>query len=67
MTTALLLLPVVLLVHLSFTAGVGLFLSMGNLFYRDVKYLFEVVFTVWMFGTSVLYPGAMAWKAAGGG
>ncbi len=29
---------------------------MGNLFYRDVKYLFEIVLTVWMFATSVLYP-----------
>ena len=29
---------------------------MSNLFYRDVKYLFEVVITVWMFATSVVYP-----------
>ena len=29
---------------------------MGNLFYRDVKYLFEIVITVWMFATSVVYP-----------
>ena len=33
-----------------------LLLAMANLFYRDVKYLFEVVITVWMFATSVLYP-----------
>ena len=39
-----------------FTAGVALLLSMGNLFYRDVKYLFEIVFSVWMFATSVVYP-----------
>ncbi len=31
---------------------------MANLFYRDVKYLFEVVITLWMFATSVLYPVA---------
>lgn len=49
-------LPVVLLVQMAFTMGVALLLAMGNLFYRDVKYLFEVVITVWMFGTSVLYP-----------
>jgi ABC-type polysaccharide/polyol phosphate export permease len=49
-------LPVVLLVHVAFTAGISLFLAMANLFYRDVKYLFEVVITVWMFATSVLYP-----------
>jgi lipopolysaccharide transport system permease protein len=49
-------LPVVLLVQMAFTMGVGLLLAMANLFYRDVKYLFEVVITVWMFATSVVYP-----------
>src|SRR5688572_1598857 len=55
-TWALLFLPVVLAVQILFTAGVALILAMANLFYRDVKYLFEVVITVWMFATSVLYP-----------
>jgi ABC-type polysaccharide/polyol phosphate export permease len=55
-TAALLFLPVVMVVSLAFTAGVALFLAMSNLFYRDVKYLFEVVITVWMFATSVVYP-----------
>ena len=49
-------LPVVLLVQMAFTLGVGLLLAMANLFYRDVKYLFEVAITVWMFATSVVYP-----------
>jgi lipopolysaccharide transport system permease protein len=49
-------LPVVLIVNLLFTGAVALLLSMANLFYRDVKYLFEVAITVWMFATSVLYP-----------
>ena len=31
-------------------------LAMANLFLRDVKYLFEIVLTVWMFATSVVYP-----------
>ena len=53
---AVLLLPVVVLVQLTFTAGVALLLAMGNLFYRDVKYLSEVLMTVWMFATSVVYP-----------
>jgi ABC-type polysaccharide/polyol phosphate export permease len=55
-TPALLFLPVVILVQVTFTAGVALFLAMANLFYRDVKYLFEVVITLWMFASSVLYP-----------
>jgi homopolymeric O-antigen transport system permease protein len=55
-TGTILFLPIVMLVSVAFTAGVALFLAMSNLFYRDVKYLFEVVITVWMFATSVVYP-----------
>jgi ABC-type polysaccharide/polyol phosphate export permease len=55
-TSAILFLPVVILVQLALTSAVALLLAMANLFYRDVKYLFEVVITVWMFSTSVLYP-----------
>ena len=50
------LLPVVVLVHVTFTAAVALLLAMGNLFYRDVKYLFDIVLSVAMFATSVVYP-----------
>jgi len=50
------LLPVILVIHVAFTAAIALLVSMGNLFYRDVKYLIEIVLTFWMFATSVLYP-----------
>jgi lipopolysaccharide transport system permease protein len=43
-------------VNVLFVSGVALVLAIANLFYRDVKYLFEIVLTVWMFGTSVVYP-----------
>jgi ABC-2 type transport system permease protein/lipopolysaccharide transport system permease protein len=49
-------LPLVLAVQLAFTCAIALMIAMANLFYRDVKYLFEIVITVWMFATSVLYP-----------
>jgi len=49
-------LPLVLAVHIVFTAAVALLLAMANLFYRDVKYLFDVAIMVWMFATSVVYP-----------
>ena len=55
-TPALFFLPVVLAVLLAFTAGIALLLAMSNLYYRDIKYLFEVAITVWMFATSVVYP-----------
>ena len=53
---SLLWLPLVVAVHVIFTAAIALLLSMANLFYRDVKYLFEAVIAVWMFATSVVYP-----------
>ena len=52
----LLLLPAILVVHTAFTASLALLLSMANLFYRDVKYVFDVVLTVWMFASAVVYP-----------
>src|SRR5580693_4222084 len=42
-SSTIVLLPAVLVVHVAFTAAMGLVLSMANLFYRDVKYLFELV------------------------
>jgi len=48
--------PVLLLIQVLLTAGVALLVAMANLFLRDVKYLFEVALTVWMFATSVVYP-----------
>jgi ABC-type polysaccharide/polyol phosphate export permease len=48
--------PLVLLVHIVFTTALALLLSMANLFYRDVKYLFEIAITIWMFASSVVYP-----------
>jgi lipopolysaccharide transport system permease protein len=53
---SLLLLPVVVVVHVAFTAGLALLVAMGHLFYADVKYVFELVLLVWMFASSVLYP-----------
>ena len=55
-TWAVAFLPVVVADNVVFTLGVALPLAMGNLFYRDVKFIFEVVIQVWMFATSVLYP-----------
>jgi lipopolysaccharide transport system permease protein len=51
-----LMLPVVFLAIVIFTTATALLVSMANLFYRDVKYLFEIVIAVWMFATSVVYP-----------
>lgn len=62
------LLPVILATQICLTVGLALLLSMGNLFYRDVKHVFEVVLMLWMFLTSVIYPiprtGQWGWLLA---
>jgi lipopolysaccharide transport system permease protein len=55
-TAAVAALPWVLVVHVMFTLSMAMLLAMANLFYRDVKYLFELLLTVWMFMSAVLYP-----------
>jgi ABC-type polysaccharide/polyol phosphate export permease len=50
------LVPLILLIQIAFTAGVALLVSMANLFLRDVKYIFEMVLTVWMWASSALVP-----------
>src|SRR5438874_4371504 len=52
----LLLLPFVLLIELVFAAGLALFLSMANLFFRDVKYIMTFIIQMWFFATNVVYP-----------
>ena len=42
-----------------FTTAFGLFLSCANLFYRDVKYLVQVMLTFGIFFTPVLFEQAM--------
>jgi len=51
-----LLVPLVILVQLSFTAGVALLLAMANLFFRDVRHLVDVLILVWMLASAVVYP-----------
>lgn len=52
----LLALPLVLIVQLVFTAGLALLAAMANLFWRDVRHVADVLLTIWMFSTSVVYP-----------
>jgi lipopolysaccharide transport system permease protein len=54
--------PVLLLVMLLFTAGLCIVFSAANLFFRDIKYLVEVVLTFAIFFTPVLYEASLAGK-----
>ena len=59
-------LPVVILVQIIFMLGVALFLSMANLYYRDVNFLFRAAVQLWMFVTCVVYQldSTTGWKRA---
>jgi ABC-type polysaccharide/polyol phosphate export permease len=48
-------LPILLIFLILFTTGLGLFLSAANLFYRDVKYIVEIVLMFGIFFTPVFY------------
>jgi lipopolysaccharide transport system permease protein len=51
--------PVLAVMLFLFTAGVGLFLSCANLFFRDVKYIVQVLLTFGIFFTPVLFDASM--------
>jgi len=52
-------LPVLVLILVLFTISLSLLFSAGALFFRDVKYLVEVVLTFAIFFTPVFYDAAM--------
>jgi lipopolysaccharide transport system permease protein len=57
---ALLWVPVLLLILVVFTAGLCVLFSAANLFFRDIKYIVEVVLTFAIFFTPVLYDASVA-------
>ena len=48
--------PIFFFAQILFMLGCALILSMANLFYRDVQYVFQVGIQLWMFATAVIYP-----------
>jgi lipopolysaccharide transport system permease protein len=56
---ALLWVPLLLVLVVLFTAACALFLSCANLFYRDVKYIVQVLLTFGIFFTPVFFEPAM--------
>jgi len=51
-----LLLPLVLAVQLALTGGLALLLAAANLCWHDVRHVFDVGITLWMFASTVFYP-----------
>lgn len=59
-------LPLLFVLQVLFTVGLGYFLSTFNLFLRDTFHLVGVGITVWMFGTPIFYPAQMVESAGFG-
>jgi ABC-type polysaccharide/polyol phosphate export permease len=59
LSAGLLWVPVLALLVLLFTAGASLFLSCANLFFRDVKYIVQLLLTFGIFFTPVFYDAVM--------
>ena len=55
-TPWLLLLPITLMAHLMFTAGVSLTVAALNVFYRDTAHILQVLLLAWFFLTPIFYP-----------
>lgn len=55
-SASLLFLPLLLAIQIALTIGVGLILSMTNLFYRDVRQVFTMAIQLLMFVSSVVIP-----------
>jgi lipopolysaccharide transport system permease protein len=57
-------LPLLLILLILFTTGLGLFLSAANLFYRDVKHVVDIILMFGIFFTPVFYEAQQfgKWK-----
>jgi len=57
--------PLLLVLLVLYTFGLGLILSSANLFYRDIKYVVEIILMFGIFFTPVFYSAASfgRWKA----
>lgn len=56
--------PLILVLIILFTAALAMLLSCANVFYRDVKYLVDVVLTFGIFFTPVFYDARALGKWA---
>lgn len=55
-TTALVVVPLILLAQLVFVSGLGLVASGINVFFRDLQHLIGIVLMIWFYATPIVYP-----------
>lgn len=52
----LILLPYVALQLYVFCLGIGMFLAQASVFFRDIRYIYNVFLVAWMYATPIFYP-----------
>jgi lipopolysaccharide transport system permease protein len=62
LTWNLLYLPVIILLQLVFITGLCMITGSLNVYYRDVKYIVEILLTVWFYATPIFYSMQMVPK-----
>ena len=55
----LILLPYVAIQIYVFSLGMGMFLAQASVFFRDIRYIYNVFLTAWMYATPIFYPVTM--------
>jgi ABC-type polysaccharide/polyol phosphate export permease len=55
-TSALLTVPFSIVIVAAFTLGVGLILSTAAVYFADVVPVYDVLLTIWMYATPIIYP-----------
>lgn len=54
--TGWMLIPLIVTVHVSLVAGLGLLLAASNVFYRDVQSLLTLTTQLWFYASPIIYP-----------
>jgi lipopolysaccharide transport system permease protein len=58
-TTAIIWLPLLLLLGLVTSLGVGMWLTAMNVQFRDIRYIMPFIVQAWMFATPIAYPSSL--------
>ena len=48
--------PLILIVQMSLSLGLGLIGSALNVFYRDIRHIFSLILNIWFYASPIIYP-----------
>lgn len=61
-TSNLLWIPLIILIQIFLTIGIGFISAALNVFYRDIKYIIPLVVQIWMYLSPIIYPMSLVPK-----